>query len=528
MSQPPRFVTLPEIRRAARGRLPREVWNFGDGGAETETTLRRNRRHLDRLAIQQHVLVDVRQIDLRTSLLGVPLAWPVSVAPMGGLILFHPEGDVEMARGAAKADTLQWVSGATGWPVEEVAKAGAAPQMFQLYHHGDRGWVGELLARVEASGYLAVALTVDVQLYGRRERDILARWSPRKAMEIAPNPRGPTPEYQARLTWDDVLWLMKTTKLPVGLKGIMTVRDARRAADMGVRLIWVSNHGGRKLDQTQSTIDALPAIADAVGDRVDIVVDGSFSRGTEVVKGLARGAKVAAVAAARYKVNSNAAVIVTDDGVVVVDSHSKPSAARALYTEIQGITKKPVRKIVNTHFHWDHWQGNEVYKAANPGLEIVASQRTQENLTRADAGVGGVPYIEKQLGALPGEIDKLKDDARRATDPTTKARIEANLEQAEAYLSELKQLRPTLPTRTVSTTVNLREQGREIQLHLLGRGHTDGDLYVYLPKEKVVATGDALIDWMPFLNDGYPEEWVQTLSALEQLDFTHITRSHGA
>src|SRR2546427_6061913 len=151
----------------------------------------------------------------------------------------------------------------------------------------------------------------------------------------------------------------------------------------------------------------------------------------------------AAVAATRYKVNSNAAVIETNDGVVVVDSHSKPSAARALYTEIQGITKKPVRKIVNTHFHWDHWQGNEVYKAANPGLEIVASQRTQENLTRADAGVGGGPYIEKQLGALPGEIDKLKDDARRATDPTTKARIEANLDQAEADVSELKQLRPT-------------------------------------------------------------------------------------
>src|SRR5438874_7684584 len=113
----------------------------------------------------------------------------------------------------------------------------------------------------------------------------------------------------------------------------------------------------------------------------------------------------AAVAAATYKVNSNAAVIVTDDGVVVVDSHSKPSAARAVYKEIQGITKKPVRKIVNTHFHWDYWQGNEVYKAANPGLEIGASKRTQENLTRADAGVGGVPYIEKQLAALPGEID---------------------------------------------------------------------------------------------------------------------------
>ena len=293
--EPPRFVTLPEIRRAARERLPREVWNFGDGGAETETTLRRNRRHLDRLAIQQNILVDVRTIDLRTSLLGVPLAWPVAVAPMGGLVLFHPEGDVEMARGAGKADTLQWLSGATGWPVEEVARAGMAPQMFQLYHHGDRGWVGDLLARVEASGYLAVALTVDVQLYGRRERDILARWSPRKAMEIAPNPRGPNPEYQARLTWDDVEWLLKTTKLPVGLKGIMTVRDARRAVDMGVRLIWVSNHGGRQLDQTQSTIDALPPIVDAVGDRADVVVDGGFARGTDVVKGLARGAKVVAV-----------------------------------------------------------------------------------------------------------------------------------------------------------------------------------------------------------------------------------------
>ncbi len=294
LPDPPRFVTLSEIRRAARQRLPREAWNFGAGGAETETTRRRNRRHLDRLAIQQNVLVDVREIDLRTSLLGVPLSWPVAVAPMGGLILFHPEGDLEMARGTAQADTLLWLSGATGWPVEEVAKAGTG-QMFQLYHHGDRGWVSELLARVEASGYQAVALTVDVQLYGRRERDILARFSPRQAMEIAPNPRGPHPEYQARLTWADAEWLMKTTRLPVGLKGIMTARDARRAVEMGVRLIWVSNHGGRQLDHTQSTIDALPPIADAVAGAAEIVVDGGFSSGTGVVKALARGATVVAV-----------------------------------------------------------------------------------------------------------------------------------------------------------------------------------------------------------------------------------------
>jgi glycolate oxidase len=293
MSQ--RFVTLPEIRRAAHARLSRDVWNFGAGGAETETTRRRNRRALDRLAITQNVLVDVREIDLRSSLLGVPLSWPVAVAPMGGLVLFHPEGDVEMARGCGQADTLQFLSGATGWPVEDVAKAGAGPKMFQLYHHGDRGWVAELLARVESSGYRSVCLTVDVQVLGRRERDIVNRYDPRQAMTIAPNPRGPDPGYQARLTWDDVAWLQKTTRLPIGIKGIMTARDATRAVEMGVRIVWVSNHGGRQLDHTQATVDALPRIAEAVAGRAEIVVDGGFSRGTDVLKGLARGATVVAV-----------------------------------------------------------------------------------------------------------------------------------------------------------------------------------------------------------------------------------------
>src|SRR5919109_1913654 len=291
----PRFVTLPEIRRAAREKLPREHWNFGDGAAETEPTNPRNRRHLDRLVIQQNVLVDVRKIDLRTTLLGVPLVWPVSVAPMGGLVLFNPEGDVEMARGAGRGQTLQWLSGATGWPVEAVAKAASGPQMFQLYAHGDHGWMGELLARVEASGYKAVALTVDVQQYSRRERDVFARFSPRKAMEVAPNPRGPLPDFQAGLTWADVEWLIKTTKLPVGLKGILTVADARRAVDMGVKLIWVSNHGGRQLDHTQSTIEALPPIVDAVAGRAEIMIDGGFNRGTDVIKALAGGARVVAV-----------------------------------------------------------------------------------------------------------------------------------------------------------------------------------------------------------------------------------------
>src|SRR6267142_4048419 len=235
----------------------------------------------------------------------------------------------------------------------------------------------------------------------------------------------------------------------------------------------------------------------------------------------------AAIAAPRYKVNSNATVILTNDGVVVVDSHSKPSAALALYREIQAITKQPIKRIINTHFHWDHWQGNQVYAEAFPGLEIITSERTRENLMRPDAGSGGVAYIEKQLELVPKEIEKLGNDLASATDAAQKMRLEANLRQTEAYLDELRQMKPALPTRTFDRTVTLNVGDREIQILLLGRGHTDGDVFIHLPKEKVVATGDALIDWMPFMNDGYPEDWVRTLDALEKFEFTQIIPGHG-
>ena len=231
----------------------------------------------------------------------------------------------------------------------------------------------------------------------------------------------------------------------------------------------------------------------------------------------------AAVAAARYKVNSNAAVIETNDGLVIVDTHSKPSAAQALYKEIQGVTRKPVKKIVNTHFHWDHWQGNQAY----PGAEIIASERTKIRLSDPAQMNGGLAFIEKQAAAMPADIEKIKADLQKAPDAATKARLEGNLAQAEAYLAELKTMKPPLPTRTVSSTMTLKEGGRDIQLLLVGRAHTDGDLFIYLPKEKVLATGDAVIDWMPFFNDGYPEEWIQTVAALEKLDVDQVVVGHG-
>jgi cyclase len=235
----------------------------------------------------------------------------------------------------------------------------------------------------------------------------------------------------------------------------------------------------------------------------------------------------AAIAAPRYKVNCNAAVILTNDGVVVVDSHSKPSAAFALYRQIQAITRQPIRKIINTHFHWDHWQGNQVYAQQFKDLEIITSQRTRDNMTDPNAGSGGIPYIEKQLTLVPKEIEELKARIVQADTSEQKARLEANLQQAQAYFEELKQMKPALPTRTITESVTLHERGREIQILVLGRGHTDGDVFIYLPKEKVVASGDALIDWMPFLNDGYPEDWIQTLNVLEQFDFTKVIPGHG-
>ena len=158
----------------------------------------------------------------------------------------------------------------------------------------------------------------------------------------------------------------------------------------------------------------------------------------------------AAVAATRYKVNSNATVIETNDGLVIVDSHSKPSAAQTLYKEVQGITKKPVKKVINTHFHWDHWQGNQVYVQANPAVEIIASDQCKVRLTDPNQMNGGVAFIEKQIAAMPGDIDKIKAEIQKASDPAAKAALEGNLAQAEAYLAELKAMKPSVPTRTVS------------------------------------------------------------------------------
>jgi len=229
----------------------------------------------------------------------------------------------------------------------------------------------------------------------------------------------------------------------------------------------------------------------------------------------------AAVASPAYKVNCNTAIIENADGVMVVDTHSKPSAAKVIIERLREMTKKPVRYVVNTHFHWDHWHGNEAYPAAYPDAEIVTNQITREAMVKK-----GLKRIQDHVRQVPAEIAKLKADIQAAS-PAQRGKLEADLKLAESYLAEVRALKPALPTIAFEQTMKLYRRDREIHLLHLGRAHTEGDVFVYLPKEKVVITGDAMIGWTPYMGDGYPEDWAGTLDRLAQLDFTHIIMGHG-
>jgi cyclase len=230
----------------------------------------------------------------------------------------------------------------------------------------------------------------------------------------------------------------------------------------------------------------------------------------------------AAVAKEQFKVNCNAAVILLDDGVLVVDTHSKPSAARALIAQIKGITNKPVRYVVNTHFHWDHYQGNQAYVGAWPaGIEIISSQSARENMETR-----GIPRVKRALIDTPKEIAKLQSDLA-AAGPAEKAKIQEDLRQDQAYLAELQNMQVTLPTLTFDRSLILHQKTRTVEILYLGRAHTEGDVVVYLPKEKFIATGDMLQGWVPYMGDGYPYDWIQTLTNVERLDFDSALGGHG-
>jgi len=232
----------------------------------------------------------------------------------------------------------------------------------------------------------------------------------------------------------------------------------------------------------------------------------------------------AAIAQPRTPINCNAAVVVYDEGVLVMDTHSRPSSARALIQQIKGVTDKPVRYAVNSHFHWDHAQGNRAYPVAFPKqVAIVASEATRENLRQL-----GMQRVKDQIDGGPKQIDALKRRLAAEKDAGVQAGLRDELRQQEEYLAEIKSLELTLPDLTFDKSLILHRPDRDIVLLFLGRGHTSGDVVAYLPKQRVVATGDLLHGWMPFMGDSYPPEWVATLDTLDKLDFDHIIGGHGS
>lgn len=307
------LVNLFDVERAAQERLPVEAYDYFASGAQDEITLRENRLAYERLALRYRVLGGAGERDLGTTVLGTRVAVPVLIAPMAFQRLAHPDGELATARAAEAAGTLMVVSTLASATLEEVRSAGRAPLWFQLYVYKDRGATRELVQRAEAAGYGALVLTVDTPVLGRRERDVRNRFRlpgqfhlPAGATAAAAAARaGSVPDappaseladlatrmIDPSLGWRDVDWLRSLTRLPIVLKGVVRGDDARRAAEHGAAAVVVSNHGGRQLDTAVATIRALPEVAEAAGDRLEILVDGGVRRGTDVIKALALGAR---------------------------------------------------------------------------------------------------------------------------------------------------------------------------------------------------------------------------------------------
>jgi glycolate oxidase len=285
------FRTLHEMVEVARANLSDEHWDYLVGGADTETSVTRNRMALDSLAFRPRVLNDVSEVDLSTTFLGVPLRMPVALAPLGSNELFESGGGVTIALASEELGIPMIQSSAVAADLETVAAAAAGAKIFQLYLQDDQDWMDGMIERVVAAGYLALCLTVDTAVYTRRERDVGRGFLPPSALRSGPSHLA----WQARMTWDTVAHVKERFDIPLVLKGINRGDDAARAVNAGADVIYVSNHGGRQLDHGRGCLDALPEVVDAVQGRAPVVFDGGIMRGTDVLKALALGADLVGV-----------------------------------------------------------------------------------------------------------------------------------------------------------------------------------------------------------------------------------------
>jgi 4-hydroxymandelate oxidase len=289
--------TLDDFEALARGRLSHMAYEFLAAGAGDEETLRWNREAFSRIRLRPRMPEDVSTIDTKVELFGATLPFPILLAPIAYQRLFHPAGEAEAARGASAAGVTYVVSTATNTTIEEIAAAATSPLWLQIYIQTDRGVTRDLVARAEAAGVRALAVTVDTPVVGTRTRQARAHFKLPPELETphldaaGRHRLGATTTERQPVTWRDVEWLRSIAHVPVLLKGILTPEDAERAAESGADGVIVSNHGARNLDTVPATIDALPAIADRVAGRVPLLFDGGIRRGTDVVKALALGAR---------------------------------------------------------------------------------------------------------------------------------------------------------------------------------------------------------------------------------------------
>ncbi len=322
-----RCHSIADLRRAAKRRLPKAVFGYLDGAAEDEVTLHRNQADFGRYELLPHFLVDVGNIDLSTRALGADLDLPFVLAPTGMSRLFHSSGEKSVARAAHKAGTLYSLSSVSTVSIEDVARVSPGPKMLQLYVWRDRGILKDFIQRAKAAGYTALCLTVDLPRAGQRERDLKNGFTvppqirlsnildtllrPAWLLDFLTSPRMKlenvqthavaaqnlfsvidytTAQFDPTLTWDDMAWMIDEWGGPFAIKGILTVDDARRAVETGVSAVILSNHGGRQLDHVPSPISVLPEVVEALGDEVEIILDGGIRRGTDAIKALCLGA----------------------------------------------------------------------------------------------------------------------------------------------------------------------------------------------------------------------------------------------
>jgi L-lactate dehydrogenase (cytochrome) len=330
---PARAVNIEDLRRGARRRLPRAVFDYIDGGADAEFTLRENCRAFEDVTFRPRGAVSTPACDLRTTVLGSPLSLPFVLAPIGSSRLFYPRAEEAAARAAGRAGTAYALSTFSGCLLEDVQKASAGPVWYQLYLAGGRDCVTASLERARKAGYTALLVTIDTAVAGMRERDLrngITELVTRKPLRMAPYvaqfvvrprwlagffrdgglmsfpnvvlPTGPMlyadvgkSLEQSMATWQDLRWIREVWGGPIVIKGIHSADDARRAAAEGADGVVVSNHGGRQLDGVRASLHVLPDVVEAVGGEIEVLMDGGIRRGSDIVKAICLGARAVLV-----------------------------------------------------------------------------------------------------------------------------------------------------------------------------------------------------------------------------------------